>query len=69
MSGARYFITFIDDFLRNVWFFALKSKGNYFERFIEFKVLEERQLKHKIKAFWSDNSVKFIFKVFEHFLN
>jgi hypothetical protein len=38
----------------------LKSKGKYFERFKEFKVLVEIQSEHKIKTIWSDNGREFI---------
>lgn len=68
MSGAGYFVTFIDDFLRKVWLYALKSKGECFQRFKEFKALVETQSKHKIKAFRSDNGGEFISKAFIHFV-
>ncbi len=27
LGGARYFVTYIDDFSRKVWVYSLKSKG------------------------------------------
>lgn len=48
-----------------MWIYALKSKGEYFERF---KKLVKMQLEHKIKPFWSDNSDEFVFKIFNRFL-
>ena len=68
MSGARYFVTFIDDFSNKVWMYVLKSKVECFERFMEFKAFVEMQLENNIKAFWLDNNRNFIFKIFERFL-
>lgn len=68
MGGARYFVIFIDNFLRKVWLYALKSKGKCFEIFKEFRALVKTQLVHKIKAVWSDNGGKFTSKVVNQFL-
>lgn len=68
MGGARYFIIFIDEFSRKMWFYVLKSKGECFERFKEFKTLVDTQSKHNIKAFWSGNGGKFVYEAFNHFL-
>lgn len=35
-GGARYFVTFIDDFTRKVFVFILKNKSDVFEKFKEF---------------------------------
>ena len=51
MIGARYLITFIDDFAKNVWLNVLKFKWDCFEKFKEIKELIEIQSKHKIKMF------------------
>lgn len=42
MGGARNFITFIDDFSRNVCVYMLKSKEDCLEKFKEFKALVEK---------------------------
>jgi transposase InsO family protein len=68
MDDARYFITFIDDFLRKVWLYVLESKGNGFEKFKEFNESVETQSEHKIKTFRSDNGKKFVSKPFNQFL-
>ncbi len=60
LGGARYFVTYIDDFSRKVWV--------YLEKFKEFKALVETQSEHKIKVFRSDNGGEYISKGFEHFL-
>jgi hypothetical protein len=39
MGGAKYFVTFIDDFSRKVWLYVLKTKDECFIRFKKFKAL------------------------------
>ena len=43
-SGALYFVTFIDDYSRKLWVYALKSKDQVLEKFKEFHASVERQL-------------------------
>lgn len=47
--------------------YVLKSKGKYFERFKDFKVLVEMQLEYKMKVYRLDNWENFITKSFEYF--
>ncbi len=68
MGGARYFVTYIDDFSRKVWVYLLKSKGECLEKFKEFKALVETQSEHKIKVFRSDNGGEYISRGFQGFL-
>jgi transposase InsO family protein len=68
LGGARYFVTYIDDFSRKVWVYSLKSKGECLEKFKEFKALVETQSEHKIKVFRSDNGGVHISKEFQGFL-
>jgi len=68
LGGARYFVTYIDDFSRKVWVYLLKSKGECLEKFKEFRALVETQLEYKIKVFWSDNGRGYISKGFKGFL-
>ena len=42
ISGALYFVTFIDDFSRKVWAYALKMKDQVVGVFKEFHVKVER---------------------------
>ena len=42
IGGARYFLTFIDDFSRKIWMYVLKSKSEVLARFKEWKTLVER---------------------------
>ena len=43
LGGARYFVTFIDDFSRKVWVFFLKHKSEVFEKFKSWKARVEKQ--------------------------
>lgn len=53
MGGVRYFLAFIDKFLRKVWVYMLKAKRECLETFEEFKVFVATLLKHNINVFWS----------------
>jgi len=50
-GGARYFVTFIDDFLRKTHAYLLIMKGEVFDKFKEYKALVENQIDMKIKTF------------------
>ena len=59
IGGSRYYVSFIDDFLRYSWIYFIKSKSDVFEKFREFKVLVENQLGRKIKVLRTDNGGEF----------
>jgi hypothetical protein len=42
LVGARYVLTFIDDFSRYTWVYFLKNKDHVFEKFKEFRALVEK---------------------------
>jgi len=67
-GGARYFVTFIDDFSRKTHVYLLKAKGEAFEKFKQYKVLVENEIAHKIKVLRSDNGGEFVSKKFDAFL-
>lgn len=58
-GGARYFLTFIDDYSRWCHVYSLKSKDEVANKFLEFKNLVENQTGHRIKALHSDNGKEF----------
>lgn len=68
MGGTRYFMTFIKDFSKNMWFYVLKSKEECYEKFKKFKTLVETQSGHKIKTFWLDSDGEFVSKAFNIFV-
>ena len=49
LGWCRYFLTFIDDFSRMVWVFALKSKDEVIEKFKNWKIFVENQTGLKVK--------------------
>ncbi|KAE8976384.1 Copia protein [Phytophthora rubi] len=67
MGGARYVVTFIDDFSRFVYVYLLASKAQVFDRFREFKALAETQTGCKLKCVRSDNGGEYTSKRFNRF--
>ena len=49
IGGARYLVTFIDDFSRRVQVYFIKSKAEVLEKFVEFKNRVENELNKRIK--------------------
>jgi transposase InsO family protein len=68
LGGARYFLTFIDDFSRKMWVYPLKAKNECFERFKEFKALAEKEVETHIKVLRSDNGGEYTSHQFEDYL-
>ena len=65
LSGAEYFLSFIDDKTRYVWVYFLKSKDQVFEKFLEWKTMVEKSTGRKLKAIRTDNGGEFTSKEFE----
>jgi hypothetical protein len=42
-----YYVSFIDDFSRNIWIYFLRNKSEVFDKFKEFKALVENQKRKK----------------------
>jgi transposase InsO family protein len=68
-GGARYFVTFINDFLRKTHVYLLKAKGEVFDKFKAYKALLENQTSMKIKTLRSNNEGEFVSKKFDNFLD
>jgi hypothetical protein len=68
LGGAKYFLTFIDDFSWFLWVYTIKSKDEVFAKFQEFKNLVEAQCKQKIKCLWFDGGGEYIDNAFCQFL-
>ena len=67
IGGAKYFISFIDDFSRKVWVYVMKAKSESFEMFKAWKVLVENQSGSRLKVLRSDNGGEFVSKEFLDF--
>ena len=68
LSGAEYFLTFVDDHTRYTWVYALKQKKQVFEKFLEWKALVENSTGQKLKILRTDNGGEFTSTQFENFL-
>jgi ribonuclease HI len=65
LGGARYFLTFIDDYSKKVFVYFIKSKSEVFGKFMDFKNLTENQMNKKIKKLRTDNGTEYGSKDFE----
>jgi len=64
MGKFVYYVSFIDEFSRNIWIYFLKKKSGAFDKFKEFKALVENQTEKKIKVLRIDNGGEFCSKEF-----
>ncbi|GJU83564.1 retrovirus-related pol polyprotein from transposon TNT 1-94 [Tanacetum coccineum] len=55
MSGCRYFLSIVNDYLRRVWVHFLRHKNEAFSKFKEWKQLVENQTSRKLKKLRTDN--------------
>jgi transposase InsO family protein len=59
LSEYVYYVSFIDNLSRKTWIYFLKSKGEVFRKFKEFKALIENLSERKIKILRSNNGGEF----------
>ena len=69
LGGARYVLTFIDDYSRRIWVYFLQRKEEVFHKFKEFKVLIENQSGKFLKIIRIDRGSKYMNKEFLEFCN
>ncbi|KAH9670424.1 hypothetical protein KPL70_016984 [Citrus sinensis] len=55
MGGAKYMVTFIDDYSRRCWVYPIKKKSDVFSVFKEYKARVELESSKKIKCLRTDN--------------
>ena len=67
-GGYEYFITFTDDYSRNVYVYLKKKKSVAFDKFKEFKAKSEKQLGKHIKSLRSDQGGQYMSIEFVSFL-
>jgi histone deacetylase 1/2 len=53
-SGAKYYVSFLDDYSKFLWLFPLKLKSDVENVFLNFQTYVEKQFDRKIKAIQSD---------------
>jgi transposase InsO family protein len=67
ITGAKYFLLFIDDYSRKMWLYFLKLKSEVFNEFQEFKALVEKESRCYIATLRSDNGDELCSKEFNNF--
>jgi transposase InsO family protein len=67
ITGARYFLLFVDDFSRKMWVYFLKLNSDMFKEFQNFKALVENESGCHITSLRSDNGGEFFSKEFNNF--
>lgn len=60
-----YFVTFIDNYNRNLWIYLIKKKSDMIDVFTKFKAMVKRQSGHKIKFIRKDGGVEYVPKDFD----
>lgn len=59
IGGAKYYVSFLDDYSKKVFIFPIKWKSEVIDKFEYFKNVVENQSNKKIKVFRSDNGKEF----------
>ncbi|KAL4271938.1 hypothetical protein GQ457_13G028490 [Hibiscus cannabinus] len=67
LGGAKYFVSFIDDYSRRCWVYPIKKKADVFSTFKVFKARVELDTGNKIKCFRSDNGGEYTSDEFDDF--
>ena len=68
LSGARYFLTFVDDKTHYIWVYVLKSKSEVFSKFLEWKAQVERMSSFHLRILRTDNGGEYTSKEFSNYL-
>ena len=55
MGGAKYLVTFIDDYSRRCWVYLIKKKSDVFSVFKQYKAWVELESGKRIKCLRTDN--------------
>ncbi|KAL1198691.1 Retrovirus-related Pol polyprotein from transposon TNT 1-94 [Cardamine amara subsp. amara] len=59
-SGARYFLTIVDDYSRSVWIYLMVEKKETQIHLMNFVAMVERQFQTMVKTIRSDNGTEFM---------
>ena len=68
LGGARYLVTFVDDYSRKLWVYPMQSKAETFDRFVDFHRLVERSASSVLLTLRSDNGGEYISHKFRDYL-
>ena len=58
--GWNYFLNFIDDFSRRTWVYLLKLRSEFFDKFLAYKALVEKQCGHQIQQLRTNNGGEYV---------
>lgn len=67
LGGARYFVSFIDDYSKRCWVYPMKRKADVFLVFKIFKARVELESKNNIKCLSTDIGGKYTSDEFNNF--
>jgi hypothetical protein len=67
LGGAKYFVSFIDDYSRRCWVYPIKNKADVFPVFKIFKARVELESEKKIKCLRTDNGGEYTGVEFDSF--
>uniref|UniRef100_A0A2N9HLU0 Uncharacterized protein n=1 Tax=Fagus sylvatica TaxID=28930 RepID=A0A2N9HLU0_FAGSY len=67
LGGAKYFVSFIDDYSRRCWVYPIKNKADVFSVFKIFKARVELESEKKIKCLRTDNGGEYTSVEFDSF--
>ena len=68
LSGAEYFLTFVDDKTMYVWVFILKHKSQVFQYFQEWKAMVKKSTGPRVKSLRTGNGGEYTSLEFESYL-
>ena len=66
-GGARYFVTFVDDFSRKLWIFFISQKSQVLEKFRHFIQLMRTSTGKTVQTLRTDNGGEYTSKAFNDF--
>ncbi|KRY14711.1 Retrovirus-related Pol polyprotein from transposon TNT 1-94 [Trichinella patagoniensis] len=68
VGGARYFLSFIDDFSRKSFVYFLKHENEALPKFKDFIAMVDRQTSKRVKCLRTDNGREYVNNMFAEFL-
>ncbi len=60
IGGSRYFVMFMDNVLRKIWIYFLKSKDQVYTKFRQFHALVTNKSEMTMKKLHSNNSGEYM---------
>lgn len=69
IGGAKYFVTFIDDYSKKVFVYTMKAKSEVYSKVVNYKNFAEKQLNKSIKTLRNDGGMEYMNKQMHVFLS